>query len=180
MINVSIARRYARALFEVAAEASQLDLIAEQLHTFADWVSGDKNLHILLSDPAYTKVQRLSVVTQLLTQAEFQPLLANFLKLLVQRHRTAYLIDIERLYREMADAQAGRIRGRLTSAVALSEETQRQIKLSLERLTQRDVILESQVDPSLLGGVSAQLGSFIYDGSVRSQLEGLRRALQQG
>jgi F-type H+-transporting ATPase subunit delta len=79
----------------------------------------------------------------------------------------------------MADALAGRLRGRVTSAAPLPEELLRTIKKGLERLTDRQVMLEASVEPSLLGGVMAQVGSTVYDGSLKSHLEELRKELKQ-
>ena len=83
------------------------------------------------------------------------------------------------LYRDMADAQAGRVRGHVTSAAPLSSEALEGVRTALQQLTQRNVVLETRVDPSLLGGVSAQVGSLLYDGSLKTQLELMRRELKR-
>ena len=80
----------------------------------------------------------------------------------------------------MADAQAGRLRGHVTSAVPLSLETVQKLSDTLRTLTQRSVVLEPRVDPSVIGGVSAQVGSLLYDGTLRTQLEQMRRELKRG
>jgi F-type H+-transporting ATPase subunit delta len=108
-----------------------------------------------------------------------EPSLANTLRLLVDRNRLTYLPDIARVYREMADARAGRVRGHVTSATKLPQETLEMLRKNLQQITQRDVILESTEDAKLLGGMSAQVGSVLFDGSVRTQLEQLRRELKQ-
>ncbi len=79
----------------------------------------------------------------------------------------------------MADARSGRVRGKVTSAVPLAAEAVANLTRSLEQITQRAVVLETAVDPSLLGGVSAQVGSVVYDGSLKTQLEDMRRQLKQ-
>jgi F-type H+-transporting ATPase subunit delta len=108
-----------------------------------------------------------------------EPVLANTLRLLVDRHRLGFLPDISRLFRDMADAQAGRVRGHVTSAAPLSPEALEGVRTALQQLTQRNVILETRVDPALLGGVSAQVGSLLYDGSLKTQLELMRRELKR-
>ncbi|RKH45381.1 ATP synthase F1 subunit delta [Corallococcus sicarius] len=180
MVNVSIARRYARAILDVAAEGNRTDLVAEQLNAFAAVVEHSPELSDVLLNPAYSRAQRSLVVESVLqalpTPAD--PALSNALRLLVDRNRLGYLPDIARLYRDMADARAGRVRGQVTSAVPLSPDAVTHLQQSLQQLTQRNVVLETRVDPAVLGGASAQVGGTLYDGTLRTQLEQLRRELK--
>lgn len=179
MRNLSIARRYARALVDVTAEAGSFDRVLDQMETFARLLQDNAELRDVLMNPAYTRAQQTAVVDGLIrSSGNLDPQLVNLLRLLVDRNRISYLPDIARIFRELADARAGRIRGKVTSAVPLQADAVKRIEQALERLVQRDVILETKVDPALLGGVSAQVGSFVYDGSLRSQLSELRRTLQ--
>jgi len=179
MQNVSIARRYARALLDVAADANRTDAVADQLAAFVKASEHNPELSDVLLNPAYSRSQRLAVVEGMIKMTgNIDPVLANTLRLLVERNRLVYLPDIARLYRDMADARAGRVRGHVTSATKLPADTLEQLRKNLQQLTQRDVILDSREDPSLLGGVSAQVGSVLFDGSVRTQLEQMRRVLK--
>jgi F-type H+-transporting ATPase subunit delta len=179
MVNVSIARRYARALLDVAAEAQRTDAVAEQLSSFVSALNNSRELADVLLNPAYTRAQRTQVVDALMQMmGPFEPVLANTLRLLVDRARLTYLPDIARLYRDMADTRAGRARGVVTSATPLAPEALEALRNNLQQITQRNVVLETRVDPALLGGVSAQVGSVLYDGSVRTQLEQMRRDLK--
>jgi F-type H+-transporting ATPase subunit delta len=180
MVNVSIARRYARALLDVATEAGRADAVSEQLSTFSSALASNRELTDVLFNPAYSREQRTRVVEALLQAlGPMEPVLGNTLRLLVDRNRLVYLPDIDRLYRDMADAHAGRLRGHVTSAVPLSQDTLQQLSGNLKNLTQRNVVLEARVDPGVLGGVAAQVGSTLYDGTLRTQLEQLRRELKQ-
>jgi F-type H+-transporting ATPase subunit delta len=105
--------------------------------------------------------------------------LPRFLRLLIDRRRLAVLPDISRLFRDLADERAGRIRGQVVSATPLSAETLQQLQLALGAVTQSQVLLETKVDPSVIGGVSAQVGSVLYDGTLRSGLDEMRRALKR-
>jgi F-type H+-transporting ATPase subunit delta len=180
MVNVSIARRYARALLEVASETRSLDEVTSQISGFAKVLQQNQDLADILLNPAFTRAQRSSVVEALLkATGGVSPAVANLMRLLVDRGRLGYLPDIARVFLEMADARAGRVRGKVTSAVELSPETVTRIEQALERITQRDVVLERKVDPKVLGGVAAQVGSVVYDGTLRTQLEDLKRTLRQ-
>jgi F-type H+-transporting ATPase subunit delta len=181
MANVSIARRYARALLDVGAEADKLDLFSEQLAAFTTALQGSAELADLMVNPAFGRAQRLAVVEAVVNAGGgFDPEVQNFLRLLVDRNRLMLLPDISRLFRDQVDAKLGRVRGRVTSAVPLPRESAARLAQLLAQITQRKVVLETKVDPYLLGGVSAQVGSVLYDGSLRTQLEELRRTLRTG
>ena len=101
----------------------------------------------------------------------------NTLKLLVERSRGGYIESVAREYRAMLDQKVGRVRAKVTSAVPLDEAALGKIRSQLTQLTQKQVSLESVVDPKVLGGVVAQVGSLTFDGSLQTQLEGLKRQL---
>lgn len=178
MRNVSVARRYARALIEIASDSARLDSVGEQLSTLKDAMEKNRDLAALFSDPSYTRDQRQGVLKELMKVGRVDELpLQNLMMLLVDRHRMPYLPDIVRAFRIMADARAGRLHGTVTAARALSPDALGRLEQALERLTQRKVALESKVDPTLLGGITAQVGSVVYDGSLRTQLDDLHRQL---
>ncbi len=179
MPNVSVARRYARALLDVTAEAHALDVVSAQLTMFVAAIELNQELNDILVNPAYSRSQRTAVVDAVMSaMGTSHPLLVSTIRLLTDRNRLDTLPDIARQFRDMADARAGRVRGRVTSATPLPADLVRRIEEALERLTQRNVVLETRVDPSVLGGVSAQVGSFLYDGTLRTQLETMRRQLK--
>ncbi|MGA9526212.1 MAG: ATP synthase F1 subunit delta [Myxococcaceae bacterium] len=178
MANVSIARRYARALIDVAAEGNKLDRFGEQLQTFVSALQQSRELNDVMVNPAYGRTERHAIVdgvTKLLGGVD--PEVVSFFRLLVDRNRMIFLPDIARMFRDLADARAGRIRGKVVSAVPLAPESLQKIADGLRGITERNVVLESKVDPQILGGISAQVGSVLYDGSLRTQLEEMRRKL---
>lgn len=181
MINVSVARRYARALISVAAEAGGIDAILAPLEAFSRALESQPDLTDVLVNPAYTKAQRASVVEAIVRQLGVkEQVFINLIKMLSDRGRLIHIQQIARLYRDMADERAGRVRGKVTTAVELSKESLAKLEKTLEKATQRSVVLETEVDPAILGGASAQVGSMVYDGTLRTQLEDLRRQLKHG
>ncbi|MFZ5471535.1 MAG: ATP synthase F1 subunit delta [Myxococcota bacterium] len=176
MVNVSVARRYARALLEAAG--AQADAVLSELNGFVQALAANAELAEVVQNPAYTRAQRLAVLEAVMTAAGgLQPTLANLLRLLIERNRLGYLPDIARLYQDLTDVKAGRVRGKVVSAVPLPKDAVEKLEKSLERLTQRDVVLEPRVDPKVLGGAAAQVGSQLFDGTLRTQLDEMRRAL---
>jgi F-type H+-transporting ATPase subunit delta len=178
MATVSIARRYARALLDALADHAQLDRAAEQLEALATALRDNPDLAQIFADPSFSRAQRSGVVDGLLQQLQQPPKELNGLvRLLVERDRLLLLPDIARLFRDLADARVGRVRGEVTSAVPLTTETMQRLEQALERATQRDVVLKAKVAPELIGGVSARVGSLVFDGSLSTQLETLRKQL---
>jgi F-type H+-transporting ATPase subunit delta len=130
-------------------------------------------------NPIYVREQRRGIVAKLAASMQLDEELANVLYLLGDRNRLAHLDGIVDAFRRLADEKLGRVRAKLTSAVPLDAGAEERIAAKLAQATQRRVILASEIDPSLLGGVVAQVGALTFDGSVRTQLEALRQQLKQ-
>jgi F-type H+-transporting ATPase subunit delta len=179
MIMGSIARRYAKALFSLAVEKGCVEAWNESLHALAKAVEASPELTDVLQNPAYTREQRRAVVKQLGEALRLAEEPANLLYLLGDRNRLGALRDVVAAYGELADQELGRVRARVTSAVPLDDAAAAAIADKLSASTKKKVIVERVVDPAILGGVVAQVGSLVYDGSLRSQLEDLRKSLKQ-
>ncbi|MFO0601358.1 MAG: ATP synthase F1 subunit delta [Myxococcaceae bacterium] len=176
MSNVPVARRYARALLDAAG--AEADQVLTQLESLTAFFDAQKELFVAASSPTLTRTQRMTVVEAVIANAPgILPVLANLLKLLTDRNRFGSLPFIARQFRDMVDSRMGRVRGRVTSAAKLGDAQVQAIKKQLEALTQRSVVLDTKVDPSLIGGVVANVGSHQYDASLRSQLRELGRTL---
>jgi F-type H+-transporting ATPase subunit delta len=176
MSNVPVARRYARALLDAAGPDA--DKVLEQLETITAYLDGQPEIFATISSPALARSQRLSLVDAVIDNAPgILPVVANLMKLLNDRNRFGSVPFITRQFRDMVDSRMGRVRGSVTSAAKLGDTQVAALKKQLEAITQRSVVLETKVDPALIGGVVAQVGSHMYDGSLRSQLAELGRTL---
>jgi F-type H+-transporting ATPase subunit delta len=179
MIVGSITRRYAKALFDLAVEVGKVEAWSESLQSLKQAVEASDELRDVLVNPVYTREQRRAIAGKLVTALRLDPQPANFLYLLGDRNRLAYLGAIVDTFGVLADAKLGRVRARITSAVPLDVPNAQAIADKLALATRAKVILDRHVDPELLGGVVAQVGALTYDGSIRTQLEALRAALKQ-
>jgi len=179
MSNVPVARRYARALLDAAG--AEADQVLEQLENLSTYFESQPAIFETISSPALSRAQRLSLVDAIITNSPgIAPVVANLMKLLNDRNRFGSMPFIARQFRDMVDSRMGRVRGTVTSAAKLGDTQVAAIKKQLESITQRSVVLETKVDTALIGGVVAQVGSHLYDGSLRSQLAELGRTLISG
>lgn len=179
MITGSIARRYARALFSLAVEADRIEPWSSAFAALRSTFLESTELRDALTNPVYTADQRRGVVTRLAQALALDPEPTNLLLLLAERNRLALLDAVAEEFGELADQKLGRVRARVVSAVPLEQAEATRLADQLAGAAKAKVIVERQVDPTILGGVVARVGSMVYDGSLRSQLEELGRALKR-
>jgi F-type H+-transporting ATPase subunit delta len=179
MIVGSIARRYAKALFDLAVEAGKVDAWAGTLVSLRAASDASPELRDLLENPVYTREQRQALAARLGASLGLDAELRSLLALLADRNRLAYLGGISDVFGRLADQKMGRVRARVTSAVPLTEAEASALAGKMAAATGATVLVERTVDPSLLGGVVAEVESLVYDGSLRSQLETLRQVLKR-
>ncbi len=174
----AIAHRYARALLDIGLERKNFEQLGREL----DRVSGlfqSADLRELFRNPKFGKEARKAVLTELLRRVMVSPICRNFLLLLVDRNRIAALPDITAAYHGLADEHSGRLRARVTVARRLSEPESARLRTVLQKVTGRQVLVEQDEDPEIIGGVIARIGGRVYDGSVRTQLDTLRGQLKR-
>jgi F-type H+-transporting ATPase subunit delta len=133
----------------------------------------------VLSNPVYSRDQRREIVRGIAKAAKLDAEPSNLLFLLGDRNRLAALGAIVATFRNLADQKLGRLRAQVTSAVPLDDASVKALAEKLSKATKSQIIVERAVDPDLLGGVVARVGSLVFDGSIKSQLEALRRELKQ-
>jgi F-type H+-transporting ATPase subunit delta len=179
MIEGSIARRYAKALFGLAVESKRVEPWAQSLEALREAVLGSPDLRDVLSNPVYSKEQRRAIVEKLAAALKLDAEPASLLFLLGDRNRLGYLAAVVDTFSDLADAHLGRLRAKVTSAVKLDDQAAQAIADELSRKHGARILLDRAIDPAILGGVVAQVGSLVYDGSVRTQLEDLRKQLKQ-
>lgn len=176
MVEGSVARRYAKALIEIAKEASLVDRFGDDLRRFAHVLEGPE-LSGLMASPVFTNSERRAVLDQLLPSAALHPSVVNFLRLLLDKDRFGAIQGIVREYGALADIEAGRIRAIVTTSVALAPALQASVQQAIAQSTGKQVVLETRIDPTLLGGIVAQVGGRVYDASLRTRLERLQLSL---
>jgi F-type H+-transporting ATPase subunit delta len=181
MIPGSLARRYARALIGLAQSPAQRDKFAQDLEAFADLVRQKDDLGAPISNvlvaERFALSDRTKLVDALCRRIGADPMVVKFLHHVLGRGRMNGAADITRAYRRMADDVAGRVNAEITSATALGPDVVAEIKTALEKATGKQVVATTAVDPELIGGVVAKVGSYVVDGSVRTALAQMKAAL---
>jgi F-type H+-transporting ATPase subunit delta len=174
----SIARRYARAIFEIGTEKGLYEAFATELDALAGIYAGAADLQMALENPVFKLDQRRSLLEKILPRVAPSREVRTFALLLLDRGRISALPAIARAYRELVDEKLGRVRATVTSATPLDPAMQTAVQRALERRTGKRVVLSTSTDPDLIGGIVARVGDQVFDGSLRTRLETLKSRIQ--
>lgn len=180
MKNLAIARRYARALLLIAKEDDQVEAYRQELHAFANLMAQENALGEAITNPLYDAADRRSVLQTLVDKLGLSKIMASYLALLFDKGRIGYLSDIDNFYQKFADELKGIARANLVAATELSSEAVEKIRASLSQKTGREIILEVEQDPDLIGGIVTKIGDLVLDGSIKTQLLNMRESLRRG
>jgi len=179
MKDRKLAARYARALLSTLTDPADAAKADAFLTGIADAIEASPAFHRFLHDPSFSRDDRRSVLLQLAEQKGQPVHVANFLAILVNHQRLGVLPSIARVFHEEREAAEGIVPAEITTAEPMSDEMRDRARAALTRLTGREVRLDCKVDPAVLGGAVTRIGSTVYDGSLRTQLQQLRRDMIQ-
>jgi F-type H+-transporting ATPase subunit delta len=174
-----LARRYAKAIFDLGSAQGGLDKIGADLRTLAKAMKVSPELAQTLSSPAIKRSDRRKVLDALMQHIGVVSTTRNTVYLLLDGERLSSLPMISREIDRMIEEKAGRVSAEITSAKVLDPSQLSQITAALEKLSGKKVSVSSRQDPDLLGGVVAKVGDTVYDGSLRTQLRTLRDELSK-
>ena len=176
----ALSTRYARALVDsVVAPGTGLDpkqTLAE-LRTFSTMVRESIELRNVLLSPAVSISKKRAVVARFAESLPLSRLVRNFLYVVIDRRRTDILDEIADAFELALDERMGIVRAEVTSAAPMTEGQQAELQQELSRVSGKRVRCDYSIDPALIGGVTARIGSTVYDGSVRTQLHNMRERL---
>jgi F-type H+-transporting ATPase subunit delta len=148
-----------------------------ELRMFGAMVRESEELQHVLLSPAVSITKKRAVIARFAAAVPFSRLVRNFLYLVIDRRRTGILTDIADAFELALDERMGIIRAEVKSASALTDTQQSELQQQLSRVSGKQVRCEFSIDPNLIGGVTARIGSTVYDGSVRTQLQTMREQL---
>lgn len=172
------ANRYAKALFDVAlSENTELPKIARDLSEITELITENTELRRALERVGIPDQARTAVMDQVADRLGAAPPVKKLLAVLTHTRKLELLKDLVEAYNQRLLAHQNIVRAEVTSAVPLSQDKTKALADSLSQVTGKKVELQVSVDPELLGGVVARIGSTVYDGSVKTQLQRLRQEL---
>lgn len=171
--------RYATALIELAKEEKVHEEVGQELARFADACEGSDLKKVLL-DPSCDLDSKLSIVDDISGKLKIKGTLKNFARLLVEKKRIGLVASVNESYQFLCDEAAGRVQAQVTIPFEPAKADEEEIRKGLEKATGKKVIMDIKVDPELIGGVVARVGSIIYDGSIRTQLNNIKNNIMKG
>ena len=179
MIEGRLSRRYAKALFELALEERREDEVGQEIDRFLTAYSGS-SLPAVLNNPAFPLGSRKNIIIEVSRGLQLSPLAVHFLSLLLERDRLSYLPSVASRYRRLLDEKKGRVEAVVVAPDPLAATTLARMREALGKVSGKEVVLQQESDPGLIGGAVIQLEGKVYDGSVRTQIEKMRARTERG
>jgi len=173
----AVARRYASALADVVLTRGEAREVQNELGIWQQMLADHDNLRTVFANPTIPLEQKRAVLNRLIELSQPRPTTANFLKVLLQNQRLTELTEINKKLAEILDERAGTVAAKVTTARPIPAEVHERLRGTLASLTGKKVRIDFITDPGLIGGVVTRIGSTVYDGSVRNQLQQIKEKM---
>lgn len=173
MSSQTVARRYASALADAVIAGVEARQIQEELVRWEAMIQSSDLLREVLSNPTISYDQKRSVLEELVRRTKVRTQTANFLRVLLKNQRLTELAEINRRFAQVLDERSGVIAAEVTTARAVPEDIQQLLERRLTSMTGKKVRFSFATDESIIGGIITRIGSTVYDGSIRNQLQQL-------
>lgn len=173
-----VAKRYARALYDLGREEGMQDTFLGDMEAVVSVLVSSNEFRGIMESPLYDIVLKKRILGQVVSEAKLSKYTENFLNILLEKDRFVYVESILDAYRHILDEVSGKVRAAVVSAAELDKDQIGRISEALKKVVKKDVDLDVSVDPSLIGGLIAEVEGMIYDGSVRTQIARLKQSLK--
>ena len=175
---VAVLGKYARSLAEVAFEQNIEDKVAEDLRNFSDIIDQNPDVYKVFDSLAIQRDDKAKLLDELLKEHSTTPVASNFLRVLLERNRMRWFRGIFNIFLELVNKRKGIVSAKIITAAPLDRVDVERIENRLGNVTGKTVVAKTiETDESLLGGMVVSVGNTVYDGSVRTQLNEIRRRL---
>jgi len=175
--SLTVARRYASALADVIIERDEEAAVREELTAWERMILSNPPLLEAFTNPTVAYEQKAKVLNELIIRTKVRPTTANFLRILLKNQRLAEIAHVNAKLAQVLDERAGVVSAQVTSARPVADSIKSALEEKLQLITGKSIRLSFQTDETLLGGIVTRIGSTIYDGSVRTQLQRLGEEL---
>lgn len=176
----TIARRYASALADVVIKTGETETVKSELKGWEGLIKSNANLQDAFGNPAIPQAAKERVLEELLKRSTPSKTTSNFLRILLKNDRLMGLDEINERFASVIEERSGVVSASVTSARELPDGERAELRSNLERLTGKRVNINFNIDEKLIGGVVTRIGSTVYDGSVKTQLQNLKEQLISG
>jgi F-type H+-transporting ATPase subunit delta len=173
----TVARRYALALADVVEKSAESAIVRTELKQWESLMNGNADLMNAFRNPAINHASKEKVLENLIERAKPTRTTANFLRVLLRNNRLTELAQINEKLASVLEERSGMVSAKVVSARPLTAEEQAELQNNLRKLTGKNVSLNFDIDQNIIGGVITKIGSTVYDGSVKTQLENLKEQM---
>jgi F-type H+-transporting ATPase subunit delta len=167
----AVARRYASALADVVIARGEEREVQDELIAWESMIHSNPQLQEVFANPTIPYEQKKTVLDEIIKRTKVRPVTANFLQILLKNQRLTELAEINVRLTKVLDERAGVVAAQVTTARAVSEDIKGSLYKRLLAITGKDVRLSFDTDETLIGGMVTRIGSTVYDGSIRNQLQ---------
>jgi F-type H+-transporting ATPase subunit delta len=178
MIELTLAKRYAAGLLEVAREQGAVQQVRLDLRALSELSRSSRDFADVLRHPRIPRPRRMEIITAALKDRVSAATL-GLIKVLIDKNRTKYIPDIEVTFIQLADAAEGVVRARVKSFLPVTDAELAVLKIRLAARTGKTVVIDAEIDKSLMGGMLVRIGDTVIDGSVAGKLKALRELLEK-
>jgi F-type H+-transporting ATPase subunit delta len=173
-----IAKRYARALYDLGKEEGKEKAFLEELQGIVGVISENEELKSLLESPLYDIVLKKRILKEVSSKVSISLYAVNFLNILLDKDRFFVLSEIVDAYDKILDEVSGRVRAKVVCATAIDDAQLQKVCQTLSKVFKKEVDVDVSVEPSLIGGMIAEVEGMIYDGSIKTQISKLKQSLK--
>jgi F-type H+-transporting ATPase subunit delta len=173
----TVARRYATALADVVTKSGGTEIVRSELKAWENMMTANADLNTVFANPAIQHANKEKVLESLLEKAKPSKTTANFLRILLRNNRLTELAEINAKFASVLDERSNVVTAEVISARPLSEAEKAEFQANISKMTGKRVNLNFNINETIIGGVVTRVGSTVYDGSVKTQLENLKQQL---
>jgi len=175
----NVGERYAQALFDLASEQKQVAAVEADLKSHKNALAESRDLRVLIASPKFSAEEKGAALTAIAARAALDPTTRKFLGLLAANGRASALASVISSFQALAAKARGAVSAQVTTALPLSDAQARGVAQALRQALGKDPEIETRVDPAILGGIKVQVGSRLFDASLKSKLDSLKFALKR-
>ncbi|MFN3135651.1 MAG: ATP synthase F1 subunit delta [Candidatus Kryptonium sp.] len=181
MANIRVAKRYAKALIEIAEELKKLDRITQDVQLIDSMIRSSRDLQLFLKSPIIKEDKKREIIQEIFVDSRVDPIILKFILLLVEKKREDLLHDIVKVYQELYDEKVGAVTAEIVTVVELNSTEKNDVEKKVLELTRaKKVKAIYKVDPSIIGGIIIRIGDTVYDASIKRRIQLLREQLIYG